>query len=323
MKLLPVPLTFVLKALLLSSLSLPVLASSFPVTVNSCARTVTFDAAPQRAVIHDQNMSQMAFALGLQANIAGLTGITGWYKTSTNYDKDRGDIVELAPKNPTTENVMSVDPDLFFAGWNYGMRADGELTPQSLAQFGVPVLELSESCVHLTKAGNDATMSLLYDDMLRLGAVFGIKEKAQDLVDQWQQRLKVVADNTKDKAPLKVFLYDSGEDKIFTSGRFGMPTALIRAAGGINVMDNIDTSWGKVGIEAIMDAQPEFIILVDYQLGGWESSWEFLKNHPVLSTLGAVKNERFLALEYGEITPGPLNIKAVEKLADKMYSGEL
>jgi iron complex transport system substrate-binding protein len=32
--------------------------------------------------------------------------------------------------------------------------------------------------------------------------------------------------------PLKVFVYDSGEDKPFTSGRYAMPTAIIEAAGG-------------------------------------------------------------------------------------------
>jgi iron complex transport system substrate-binding protein len=295
-------------------------ASEFPVSVDSCGRTVTFDSAPKRAVIHDQNMSQMAFALDLQPSIAALTGITGWYKTSAKFDNDRGDIIELAPKNPTAENVLSADPDLFFAGWNYGMRVDGQLTPQSLATFGIPVLELSESCVHLNKSGPDASMDLLFNDVLRLGAVFGVKEKADTLVDQWKIALQDVTASIKDKKQVKVFLYDSGEDKIFTSGRFGMPTALIRAAGGSNVMDNIDTSWGKVGIEAVMDAQPDFFILVDYQKGGWKSSWKFIKEHPVLSTLDAVKNDRFLPLEYGEITPGPLNIQAVQKLAKKMYS---
>lgn len=311
--------TLLTSLLLLAVSATESIASGFPVTVNSCGRTVTFDQAPQRAVIHDQNMSQMAFALGLQKQIAGLTGITGWYKTTPEFDKDRGRIPELAPKYPTSENILGVDADLFFAGWNYGMRVDGDLTPQSLGKLGVPVLELSESCVHLDKSGPDASMALLYDDMTRLGAVFGVKEKADTLVAEWQQRLQKIADKTAAKPPVKVFLYDSGEDKIFTSGRFGMPTALIRAAGGANVMDNIDTSWGKVGVEAVMEAEPEFIILVDYQQGGWKASWEFLKNHPVLSTLDAVRNDRFLPLEYGEITPGPLNIRAVEKLAEKMH----
>ncbi|MGB0943531.1 MAG: ABC transporter substrate-binding protein, partial [Marinomonas sp.] len=75
----------------------------------------------------------------------------------------------------------------------------------------------------------------------------------------------------------------------------------------------------KVSIEAIMDTNPDFLILVDYDKGGWKQSWNFLQNHPLLSQLSAVKNKRFLPLEYGEITPGPLNIGAIKKLSQQMF----
>ena len=294
-------------------------ASDFPVTVTSCDRQITFEQAPTRAIIHDQNMSQMAFSLNLQDKIIGLTGISGWYKTSAEFNRQRQNIPELASKNPSLENLISANPDLFFAGWNYGMRLGEGVTPQGLARFNIKTLELSESCVHLNKQGQDASMALLYDDMIRLGAVFGIQEKAEQLVFGWQQEVAKIQQEVANKPPVKVFLYDSGEDKVFTSGRFGMPTALIRAAGGINVMDHLDTSWGKVSIEAIMQANPDFIILVDYDKGGWKTSWRFLQKHPLLSQLNAVKNQRFLALEYGEITPGPLNIDAIKKLSQQLF----
>lgn len=299
--------------------SLNINASGFPVTVTSCDREITFEQSPTRAIIHDQNMSQMAFALELQDKIVGLTGISGWYKTSAEFDEQRQDIPELASKNPSLENLISANPDLFFAGWNYGMRVGADITPQGLARFGIKTLELSESCVHLNNQGEDAKMALLYDDMIRLGTVFGVKEKAETLVKAWRQEVAAIQQSLTNKDPVKVFLYDSGEDKVFTSGRFGMPTALIRAAGGINVMDHLDTSWGKVSIESIMDSNPDFIILVDYDKGGWKQSWNFLQNHPLLSQLNAVKNQRFLALEYGEITPGPLNIGAIKKLSKHLF----
>ena len=294
-------------------------ASDFPVTVTSCDRSITFEKSPTRAIIHDQNMSQMAFALDLQDKIVGLTGITGWYKTSPSFDQQRQGIPELANKNPSLENLISANPDLFFAGWNYGMRVGEDITPQGLARFNIKTLELSESCVHLSKQGDDAKMALLYDDMIRLGAVFGVKEKAELLVSNWQKEIQTIQESVTGRPPVKVFLYDSGEDKVFTSGRFGMPTALIRAAGGINVMDHLDTSWGKVSIESIMNTNPDFIILVDYDKGGWKQSWNFLQNHPLLSQLNAVKNQRYLALEYGEITPGPLNIGAIKKLSQRLF----
>ena len=102
-------------------LSAPALA--FPVTVENCGRILTFDKAPTHAVVHDLNMSEMAFALDLQPNMAGVTGVTGWYKTTPAFDDAKGDIPELAPKYPTMENLLAADADFFFAGWYYGIEA--------------------------------------------------------------------------------------------------------------------------------------------------------------------------------------------------------
>lgn len=86
------------------------------VTVGNCGEPLVPDTQPERLVVHDMSMTDMAFALGLQDKIVGLTGITGWYKTSPEFDTLRGDIPELAPKYPTVENLVAVEPDLFFAG---------------------------------------------------------------------------------------------------------------------------------------------------------------------------------------------------------------
>ena len=105
------------------------------IIVDNCGEPLTFDATPERIVVHDMNMTEMAFALGLQDKIVGLTGITGWYKTSEDFDELRGDIPALAPKYPTVENLVGASPDLFFAGWYYGMKPGGEVTPDTLAEF--------------------------------------------------------------------------------------------------------------------------------------------------------------------------------------------
>ena len=92
----------------------------------------------------------------------------------------------------------------------------------------------------------------------------------------------------------------------------------VAAAGGINVMRNIETSWGRVGWEAVGEQDPEFILLLDYGDGG-QGLIDFLQAHPVMSQTTAVLNHRYLALEYGEITPGPANIDAIEKIAKALY----
>ncbi|MEM8541063.1 MAG: ABC transporter substrate-binding protein, partial [Pseudomonadota bacterium] len=97
-------------------------AHAAPITVESCGEQITFDSTPERMIVHDINMADMAFALGLQDKMVGVTGISGWYKTSPEFDERRGDIPELAPKYATLENLLAASPDLFFAGWYYGMK---------------------------------------------------------------------------------------------------------------------------------------------------------------------------------------------------------
>ena len=106
-------------------------AASADIAVENCSETLTFDTTPERIVVHDMNMTDMAFALELQDKIIGLTGITGWHKTSPEFDHLRGDKPELALKYPTIENLISAGPDMFFAGWCYGMRPGGDVTPDA------------------------------------------------------------------------------------------------------------------------------------------------------------------------------------------------
>ena len=72
--------------------------------------------------------------------------------------------------------------------------------------------------------------------------------------------------------------------------------------------------------DLVAAANPEFLILLDYQGGdGAGGLLRFLKEHPVMSLTDAVKNERFVPLRYEELTPGPANIDAIEKIAKAMH----
>ncbi len=295
-------------------------AYAFPVSVENCGRTLTFDKAPTRAVVHDLNMSEMAFALGLQPNMAGVTGVSGWYKTTPAFDAAKGSIPELAPKYPTMETLLAAQADFFFAGWYYGMKPGGEVTPDTLSAKGIPTYVLTESCAQVDKARPRASMDLLYTDELALGTIFGKDAKAKELVDGWEARISKVKEAVKGEAPVSVFLYDSGEDKPFTAGKFAMPTALIEAAGGTNILGDLDMSWGTTSWEDVAVKNPQFLILLDYQDGaGYRKLLDFLKAHPAMKETDAVKNERFLPLRYEQITPGPANIDAVEALAKALH----
>lgn len=290
-----------------------------PITVDSCGEPLTFSEPPKRAVVQDLNMTEMMLALGLRERMVGVAGISGWYKTGPEFKAALGNVPELAPKYPSLETVLAVAPDFYFAGWYYGMKPGGEVTPSTLAPYGVRTLVLSESCIHLRKQAPAATMDLLYGDMLKLGRIFGKTAEAAALVAQWKQRVAALPPRAGERP--RVFLYDSGEDKPFTAGRHAIAHAMIEAAGGRNVMEDLQSSWATTSWEVVAARNPQLIILLDYQDGtGPQRLMRVLQTHPAMRTTDAVRLQRTVTLRYAELTPGPADIGAIEKLAAALRS---
>jgi iron complex transport system substrate-binding protein len=214
--------------------------------------------------------------------------------------------------------LVGADADFFFAGWNYGMKVGGEVTPETLEPFGIQVYELTESCTHIMQK-DKASIEDMYSDLLNLGRIFGVEDKANTLVQGYRAELAEFTNNLETGAPLRVFVYDSGEDAPFTAGLYAMPTALIEAAGGVNVMDNFNKSWGSVTWEEVVERNPEVIVIVNYGNVTAEQKRDFMMSNPAFADLDAVKNDRFVTLEYVEATPGPRNIRAIKTLANAFW----
>lgn len=289
-------------------------------TVQSCNRTVAFDSVPQAAISNDVNLTEMMLVLGLADHMVGYTGISGWKTLDEDMRAGVEELPELSAKYPTKEVLIGADADFFFAGWNYGMKVGGEVTPETLAPFGIDVYELTESCIHIG-AKEKVSMDDMYNDLLNLGEIFAVKDKAQELVDGYKADLTAFqADLNAGDTPLRVFVYDSGEDTPFTAGRYAMPTALIEAAGGENILGDFEKSWATVTWEEVVERNPEMIVIVNYGNVTAEQKREFMMSNPAFADIDAVKNDRFVTLEYVEATPGPRNINAIKKLSSAFWS---
>ena len=145
-------------------------------TVQSCNRTVTFDAPPERAVSNDVNLTEMMLVLGLAERMVGYTGISGWKTLDEEMTAGVEELPELSALYPSKEIIIGADADFFFAGWNYGMKVGGEVTPETLEPFGVQVYELTESCTHIMDK-EKASIEDMYTDLTNLGAIFEVKTR--------------------------------------------------------------------------------------------------------------------------------------------------
>jgi iron complex transport system substrate-binding protein len=309
----------VLSATVLASVFAASSAFAYPVTVKSCNRDVTFEAAPARAVSNDVNLTEMMLALKLQDRMVGYTGISGWKTLDEGLREGVQELPELSPKYPTKEVLLNADADFYFAGWNYGMKVGGEVTPETLEPFKIKVYELTESCIHIM-AKNKPTMDDMFVDLLNLGKIFDVEDRAEALVAAYRKQLDDITTRIGGiEKPVRVFVYDSGTEKPFTSGRFGIPTAMIEAAGGVNIMDDVEKSWTEVSWEPVIERNPEVVVIVNYGDVTAEQKIAFMKENPAFKNLDAVKQDRFVVLEYVEATPGPRNVQAIDRLAKAFH----
>ena len=288
-------------------------ATRYPLTIQSCNREVTFKQAPKHAVSHDINMTQMMLALGLKSSMAGYSGVTGWKSVTPQMQTILNGLPELAAKYPSVETLLNANVDFFFAGWDYGMRVGGDLTPQTLQPLGIDVYELTESCAFVMKRP-PASLEDTYNDLRNLGKIFDVQNRANALIAQMQSQVAEVRKDLPADKP-RVFLYDSGEDRAMTSGRLGMPQALIDAAGGRNILDDVEASWTRVNWENVVERNPQVIVIVDYGEVTAEQKEQFLLKNQALQSVDAIKNRRFIVIPYVQATPGIDNVLAVETLA--------
>ncbi|MNZ59677.1 Vitamin B12-binding protein precursor [compost metagenome] len=159
-----------------------------------------------------------------------------------------------------------------------------------------------------------ASLEDTYNDLRNLGRIFDAQDRANALITNMQAQVANIRKDLPAEKP-RVFLYDSGEDRAMTSGRLGMPQALIDAAGGRNVLEDVDASWTRVNWETVVERNPQVIVIVDYSEITAEQKIQFLLSNKALQSVDAIKHQRFIVIPYVQATPGIDNVLAVATLA--------
>ena len=294
----------------------------YPVTVQSCAEKVTFEKAPERAVVNDDNMIELMFALGLTDRMAGYAG-TGERLRLTVFTDDYAAVTSLGPDYFTVEPLLGVAPDFVFAGWNYGFDAGG-INPDALAGLGIPSYVLSESCRRIDDTLGPATIEDWFGDVRAIGDIFGVPERAEALVAHWQERLDRVEDRIPaGTEPVRVFCWDWGTETLGTGAGLTIVPELYRRAGAVNVFEDMRQMWEDVSFEAFVERAPELIAVTDYGDGPpGEEKIETLKAMDGIGTVPAVRNDRFLVLPQEAVNPGIRIVDGIEALAAELHPAQ-
>ncbi|WP_328492099.1 ABC transporter substrate-binding protein [Streptomyces sp. NBC_00414] len=290
---------------------------SSSVTLTNCGRKVTYEKVPRRVVTNDVGITELMFALGLEDRMAGFAMPDDKGDLTSVPWKDGYDEVKWISKDQLTkENVLDARADLVFAGWNYGFREDGGFTPDALRKLGVPSYVLTESCRNgrtESSRGIMPPLEALYTDLTNLGKLFGVEKRAATLIAGFREQIAEVEDKAPKEKP-EVFLYDSGQDQPFTSGRYAAPEEIIDRAGGVNVTHDIEDSWTTVGWETVVERDPDVIVICDYGDVSAERKRKFLLSYAPLRNVSAVRHKRIFVLDYVDLVESPRNPSAIARL---------
>ncbi|MHA6632118.1 ABC transporter substrate-binding protein [Pseudonocardia sichuanensis] len=289
-----------------------------PVTVARCGEEVTYQ-RPERAVVYEAGSADKLFGLGLTDAVRGYVMPPANPPVEESPWAAEYARVELLSQDLLNrELVVDAGADLVVAGWRSGFSEQRGITPEILDGLGIQSFMHTESCFNYPGFPERVTpFEGLYTDLERLGRIFGVEERAGAYVGELRARVAAVREAApRLDPPPSVFLYDSGTDRPFTAGSQVPPTEIIEFAGARNIFADLEGRWVDVGWEAVVAAQPEIIVILDYQDQPAEEKIAFLRSHPALASVPAIRENRFHILDYNEAISGPRIVDGAEGFAE-------
>ncbi|MBL1119515.1 ABC transporter substrate-binding protein [Streptomyces sp. 110] len=285
----------------------------FPVTIDNCGTRTTYEKPPERAVTIHQHPAELMLALGLKDRMVG----TAFPDSAVlpRYRNDFRAIPELAKKEPSFETVLNAEPDFVYGGYGSAFAEKEGRSRKAFADAGIDTYLNREYC-----GKKRISMKDTYAEIRAIGTIFGVRERADKLVGDLQQRVERTTRAVRGAPAVPVFVYDSGDKAAFTAGGKGLGTEIIRLAGGRNVFDDLDEVFGDVSWEQVVARKPEVIAIYDYAgAGSVERKKRFLLSQPALADVPAVKHKRFAVLPLTATVVGVRPPYAAQDLARALH----
>ena len=258
--------------------------------------------APKRIISLVPNVTEILFAIGAGPQVVAVS----------NYDVEPPAVRSLptvgALLDPDTEKIISLRPDLVIT---YGSQTDLQ---SQLKSANIPFFDYRH-------AGLDHIMVT----MRALGARTGHADQAEKVASALEASIDAVKKRVAGKPRPKTLLVFGREPgslrNIYASAGRGFLHDMLIAAGGQDVLQDIDTESAQVSTEMILARAPEVILelnsatrLNDADLKKVVAPWM------TLSSVPAVKNQRVvILLGPGLTVPGPRVIDGIEKMARAIH----
>ncbi len=299
----------------------PPAAAGGSVTVKDCTgKDVTFGQVPRRVVTLDGYAAQTLVRLGVADRIVG-TGFPAPFSADAAPRREQlAKIPVLAERVPVTEIVAARQPDLVLTSFEGFGGPPGSPEEADLATMNAKGLT---SCPREGKAAL-TDLAPTYEYVRKLGAVFGVPDRAEQLVSELEGRAKAVAAKASGSKLKVLALQDNpvAGQPLQTSGAGTIAHAVITMAGGRSIFSDVSSMHAEISPEEVVQRDPDVVwVVTDYtfaKVKGQELV-AAVKANPLLANTTAGKQGRIVSTsQYLVSFPSPLNIDGLEQLAEAL-----
>ncbi|NCB62396.1 MAG: hypothetical protein EOM52_02100 [Clostridia bacterium] len=302
-------------------------ASHYPVTIttyNFAQEPVefTFEKAPERVYADCQNNIETLLALGLGDKIVGCSGLDDEARAKLG---DTFAKLNYYESMPSKEEVLGLTPD-FISGW-YGTFSDKLFGDVGFWQErGIGTYMSLNSACRGPAAENPQTVEEECQDILTLGKIFDVEDKAQAIVDEIHAELDKINAYVAGRDKLTVAILEDGGGTYRVYGEDVLGGNVAMQAGAELAVGKHGEN-GDIGAEDLIAANPDAIFMVWYNgftVGDVDYAGEqvttLITGNPAFASLDAVKNNRVFAINLSRVyCSGMRTLDGVLDFAKNLY----
>lgn len=285
--------------------------SAATVSVDNCGTPVDFAAAPQRVITIKSTSTEMLLALGLGDRIVGTAFQDG--PVPKRWAAAGAKLPVLAERVPSQEAVLNAAPDLVYAGWESNFSADGAGARADLAALGVASYVSPSACGEPAYKPAKLGFEDIFAEIGEVSTIF----RADDTALLTAQRAELAAVKA-DSRHLTALWYSSGSDTPYVGAGIGAPELLMETVGLKNIAGSVAETWTSFNWEAVIDANPDVIVLVDASWNTVAHKIQVLEGNPATANLDAVKHHRYLTVPFAASEAGVRTVSAATDLAAQL-----
>ena len=258
-------------------------------------RNIVLDKIPQKIVSLSPSNTEILFALGAGDRVVGVTSYC-------DYPEEAKKVEQVGTfEGPNMELIKKVQPDVVLAGY--------------IQEEAVKTLEGMGISVIVTEA---ESFEAIYKSIELIGKITGTDAKAYEIVAGMKNKVAEIETKTKDKKKPTVF-YVVWTDPLTTAGSKTFINDVIKAAGGINVAEKVE-SWAKYSAEELVKDNPEILVAALHSTDKGMAKEDLSKNQ-IFSKLECVKQGKVYVMSDDNVIsrPGPRIVQAIEEMYNAFY----